>query len=226
MELPDPPKNSRMRGPLLVFLASVSLVGGALAFKSSQDNQPILPRASTTPSIQCAPLDNVLGSASADVRASTQAVPWTVFNQQFVWTDLGISPIDAVGIPTGRALRFKIARAGRYAHEIGVSMLNARPVKAGEIVQARVWLKSDDATSAAEKPVQVEVRFQDNEPGFRGFHLVSIPVTNQFKEYTLKAIAPRDYCVGELNIALHLATGQHNIDIGPGQIVVSAASAP
>ena len=229
MENPQRPDQQGLLAAVLLLIALASLIASAFEMTRSNDLErgnlgPFIPRTSS-----CEAHRDVLGSAGASVRASTETVPWKVFNQQSSLLPLSIRAISAENVPGGDALRFTIPRAGRESYDIGISMLNARPVKAGDVVQARIWLKSNDAPgslSTSGVPVLVDVRIQNNEPGFRRFFDARVSVTNVFQEYGFTAIAPKDYCSDELNVAVHLATGRHTIDVGPGSINVKGIIKP
>jgi hypothetical protein len=221
MLIEDPPKKPlRTLGLAMVFLGAATAIISAIIGLQATDTaaQPL-----QTSSAVCEPIPDVLGSADQSVRGSTDAVPWNVFNQQMSLLPLGMRAVDAPGVPGNRALQFDIRRAGRFAHDVGVSMLNTRPIAQGDLIEMRVWLKAQSSGNAS-GPVMVEVRFQNNEPGFRRFLNEQVELSNQFKEYVFTAPAPKNYCADEFNAAIHLATGKQKIDVGPGTIKVVGAS--
>jgi hypothetical protein len=231
MTSPQKHKTLQTIGPLLVGLLSATSIIAAFKGLETSKNANNAPSARTVQLPLCPAQADALGAASSDLRGYTDSVPWTVFNQQLSPLPLDITPVAAGGIPTGRAIRIAIPRAGLMAHEIGVSMLNTRPIKAGETLDVRIWMRSEDAPAlsatygdTALTPVKVGIRLQNNEPGFRRFVDTTIPITSTFREYRFTAEAPKDYCPGKLNVAVHMATGRHKIDIGVGSIKATIGS--
>jgi hypothetical protein len=189
--------------------------------------KPKAPYKDTTAEVAqiCRPDTGVLAKLPPSIRASTQVVPWGLFKQRFTDIFAKEETISAQSVPGGKALRLAIPKKGELPQNIGVSMLNDRPIKKGEVIEARVWLRSLNVRATNQTPVSVEIRFQNNDPGFARFFNRRFLVTNTFREYSFSAAAPKDYCVEQFNVALHLATGKHQIDIGPGQIVVTETAA-
>jgi hypothetical protein len=213
------------RVPLIIGAIACAWIGGAVALMVLW--KPTAPNGDTKPKVAeiCRPDTGILASQPPSIRASTQIMPWGFFTQRLRDVFVDTKTISGQPVPGGKALRLNIPGEGDLPQNIGLSMLNDRPIKQGETIEARVWLKSDDARSDNQEPVSVEIRIQNNEPGFARLFNRRFQVSDTYREYGFIAVAPKDYCVEQFNVALHLATGKHQIDIGPGQIVVEETAA-
>jgi hypothetical protein len=166
-------------------------------------------------STNCRQRVDSLGLTPAHIKATTNSRPWRLFDQRRAFFPLRSKSIANSTVPGGRALEIKIDRSEALAHMIGVSMLNQRPIARGNLIEARVWLRSTSSAQA-----RLVARLQNNEPGFRRLNETSWNLTSQFQEYVITTQAYQDYCPGTFNFALHLATGSHTFEIGPGLLIV------
>ncbi len=156
-----------------------------------------------------------LGLIPTHIKAATSSRPWRIFDQRSIFFAVSSKSVEAQGIPGGRALEVKIDRKEPYAYDIGVSMLNQRPIARGSVIEARVWLRTTSGPKT-----NIVARLQNNEPGFRRLRETPLTLTSQFREYVLTTQAYQDYCPGTFNFALHLATSAHLVEIGPGLLIV------
>ena len=172
-------------------------------------------RASAALPANCRQRVDSLGLTPGHIKAATSSRPWRLFDQRNTFFPIKSKTVAANAVPGGRALEIKIDRSEPLAHTIGVSMLNQRPIARGNLIEARVWLR---ATSSAQ--TRLVARLQNNEPGFRRLNEAPLILTSQFQEYVITTQAYQDYCPGTFNFALHLATGPHTFEIGPGLLIV------
>lgn len=211
------------RKSALTFRARVLSVLGACTFMSIAtdglaqpwNHQTILTTSKGNGQPTCRNKTDSLGLTPAHIKAATSSRPWRIFDQRSLFFAVRSKSVEARGIPGGRALEVKIDREEPNAYDIGVSMLNQRPIARGSVVEARVWLRTTSSTKTT-----IVARLQNNELGFRRLTETPLTLTSQFREYVLTTKAYKDYCPGTFNFALHLATNAHLVEIGPGLLIV------
>jgi hypothetical protein len=173
----------------------------------------------------CLPAARGIAKYPSAIRGSTKVGPWRGFDQRTLSNGAKLRPIDAPGIPGGRADTIMIERREALAHIIGVSMKNQRSITKGDNIVAEVWLRAKP-TSLAQDAVVIDARLQEDGNGFRGLRETSLALTSSFAKYEVRARAGKLFCPGDLNFALHLATGAQTIDIGPATIKVETPQSP
>jgi hypothetical protein len=211
------------RKSVLTFRARVLIVLGACtsmtiatdALAQPWNHQTVQTISNGNGQLICRNTIDRLGQTPAHIKAATSSRPWRIFDQRSIFFAVRSKSVEAQGIPGGRALEVKIDRKEPYAYDIGVSMLNQRPIVRGSVVEARVWLRTTSGPRTT-----IVARLQNNELGFRRLAETPLTLTSQFREYVLTTQAYKDYCPGTFNFALHLATGEQIVEIGPGLLIV------
>jgi hypothetical protein len=173
----------------------------------------------------CLPAARGIAKYPSAIRGSTKVGPWRAFDQRTLSNGAKLNPVDAPGIPSGRADTILIERREALAHIIGVSMKNQRSITKGDNIVAEVWLRAKP-NGLAQDAVVIDARLQEDGNGFRGLRETSLVLTSSFAKYEVRARAGKLFCPGDLNFALHLATGAQTIDIGPATIKVETPQSP
>jgi hypothetical protein len=173
----------------------------------------------------CLPAARGIAKYPSAIRGTSKVGPWRGFDQRTLSNSAKLRPIDAPGIPGGRADTIMIERREALAHIIGVSMKNQRSIAKGDNIVAEVWLRAKP-NSLAQDAVVIDARLQEDGNGFRGLRETSLALTSSFAKYEVRARAGKLFCPGDLNFALHLATGAQTIDIGPATIKVETPQSP
>jgi hypothetical protein len=167
----------------------------------------------------CLPAARGIAKYPSAIRGSTKVGPWRAFDQRILSDVAKLRPIDAPGIPGGRADTIMIERREDLAHVIGVSMKNQRSIPKGDTIVAEVWLRGKPER-VAQGTVVIDARLQEDRNGFRGLRETRLVLTSSFAKYEIRGRADQLFCPGNLNFALHLATGAQTIDIGPATIKI------
>jgi hypothetical protein len=167
----------------------------------------------------CLPAARGIAKYPSAIRGSTKVGPWRAFDQRILSNGAKLRPIDAPGIPGSRADTIMIERREDLAHVIGVSMKNQRSILKGDNIVAEVWLRAKPE-GVAQGAVVIDARLQEDGNGFRGLRETPLVLTSSFAKYEIRAHADKLFCPGNLNFALHLATGAQTIDIGPATIKI------
>jgi hypothetical protein len=217
-----------------VFVMAIAL-GGALALmygreypkqpdqpaqRADRDGSPALMPAIKPPCDRSrAGID---GASATGLRGATLVEPWQPFLQDIFGFSHKVRKIETVDVPAGQALEVSISKRGRQPYDFGLSMLNVAPIRDGDYLEARVWLRAKQPNAQGD-PISIVARLQDNEaPGYKRVSEQTLVLTNVFKEYVVPGRAVRAYCSGELNFALHLATAKQVLEVGPATIFVVA----
>jgi hypothetical protein len=200
---------------LIVLVACVSMSIATDVLAQPWNHQTVQATSNGNGQLTCRNTIDRLGQTPTHIKAATSSRPWRIFDQRSIFFAVRFKSVEAQGIPGGRALEVKIDRKEPYAYDIGVSMLNQRPIARGSVVEARVWLRTTSGPRTT-----IVARLQNNELGFRRLAETPLTLTSQFREYVLTTQAYKDYCPGTFNFALHLATGEQLVEIGPGLLIV------
>ncbi|MCD2323673.1 hypothetical protein LQ953_06540 [Sphingomonas sp. IC-56] len=113
----------------------------------------------------------------------------------------------------GQALRIVVPGGSDKPYSIGVISPITKPVKKGDNLVLAFWGRKvkGDAPTAKVANLQVSLAKEPYSTVFRG----EAEVGPEWKMFDVKGTADRDYAAGEIVATLHLATGNHTIDIGP-----------
>jgi hypothetical protein len=113
----------------------------------------------------------------------------------------------------GQALRIAVPGKSDQPYSIGVVSPITKPVKKGDQLVLAFWGRKvkGDAPTAKVANLQVSLAKEPYSTVFRG----EADVGPEWKMFDVKGTADRDYAAGEIVATLHLATGNHTIDIGP-----------
>jgi len=113
----------------------------------------------------------------------------------------------------GQALRIVVPGGSDKPYTIGLISQITKPVKKGDQLVLAFWGRKvkGDAPTAKVANVQVSLAKAPYSTVFRG----EAEVGPEWKLFDVKGAADRDYAAGEIVATLHLATGDHTIDIGP-----------
>ena len=119
------------------------------------------------------------------------------------------------GVQFGKALRVPVPGRGENAWSVAVAVPIVRPVQAGDNLILAFWARlergEDGATSAELPHNAVQLASAPYTALFTG----AVTIGPEWRMHEIRGRADRDYAAGELNVALHLATGRQTIDIGP-----------
>lgn len=218
VQKPKEPKSHKGSQGLMIAAGCCALVS-ALAFWSAS-LQPKSPSQLLTQSNACSAELPRIAKYPSSIRGTTKVAKWYFFDQRASLGAANLINIDAPDIPDGTAQSITIEAAERHAYDIGVSMKNQRKIESGETVTAEVWLRARPLAGQT-LPIKIEAKLQqEEENGFRFLNTTQFSLTNQFAKYALTVPLSQAYCLGDLNFALHLATGSQIIDIGPGTLKV------
>jgi hypothetical protein len=211
------PKESGSKRLFMISAACACISAGVFWAASLQAQSS--PRPETkAPATACGAPFPGLAKAPAAVRGRSKPSDWLLFDQRTEFAQSKLKIVEAPRVPGGLAGSVQIDRAGVNAYDIGVSMRNQREIKRGENLTYEVWLQAIPAPGRRD-PIVIEARIQEETRiGFTIFQDRQFTLTSDFQPYSLTFAAPKDFCPGKLNIALHLATGAHIVDIGPGMM--------
>lgn len=218
--------NADTGGKTLMAIALGCAIISGLSFytASRQPKQPIEKSQNNKTDGCVAPIPAIARYPSS-IRGTTKVNRWLVFDQTLSLNEPKLAPMDAPEIPGGTAGSLTIDGPRNRSYDIGVSMKNQRVVRAGETVTAEVWLRGK-ATTANAGPVSIQIRLQDQRNGFRVLKDAQLVLSPKFTKYELSMPTAAAFCPGDLNFALHLATGAQILDIGPGTLKVLMKDQP
>jgi hypothetical protein len=202
---------------LSLILAIISLTCFYIA---AQTNHPIVKVVPADQRDDCDAPDPSIAKFDAEIRGSTQAEPWVIFDQTKPLKFAKRTEKTTNFVPGGKVISMRIATAGQNPHDIGMSMLNQRKIEKETWVKAEVWLRAE-ALPGNKAPIIIEAKLQDNEDGFRTLVLQKLNLTTSYLPYLVTARTTRAYCPNDLNFAIHLATGAQIVDVGPATLTVS-----
>ena len=115
----------------------------------------------------------------------------------------------------GKALRVPVPGRGEHAYAVAVAVPIVRAVQAGDNLVLAFWARlergEDGATSAVLPYNAVQLASAPYTALFTG----PATIGPEWQMHEIRGRADRDYAAGELNVALHLATGRQTVDIGP-----------
>ncbi|UYY56978.1 hypothetical protein [Sphingomonas sp. S2-65] len=113
----------------------------------------------------------------------------------------------------GQALRIVVPGGSDKPYTIGLISQITKPVKKGDELVLAFWGRKakGEAATAKVANVQVSLAKEPYTTVFRG----EAEVGPEWKMFDVKGTADRDYAAGEIVATLHLATGDHTIDVGP-----------
>ncbi len=119
----------------------------------------------------------------------------------------------------GRALRVPVAGRSDQPWSTSVAVPINRAVSAGDTLVLAFWARlergEDGATSATLPYNAVQLAGAPYTPLFTG----PATIGPEWQLDEVRGRADRDYAAGQLNVALHLATGRQTVDIGPVKVL-------
>lgn len=156
---------------------------------------------------------------AANIVADSQADPWRVTNfiNPFIRVDQG--QVTSPEIPGGKALRIAVPEARNNLYDISVYSLSVRPVRAGDHLDATVWMRLAP-TPGNVRLARVRVLIQESRKPYPVVADSYVVIGPQWQRYTVQANIHKAYAPGELNLTAHLASAQQTVDVGQGQVVV------
>lgn len=115
----------------------------------------------------------------------------------------------------GRALRVPVPGRSDQPWSTSVAVPITRAVSAGDMLVLAFWARlerGDDGVTSATLPHNaVQLAGEPYTPVFTG----PATIGPEWRLHEVRGRADRDYAAGQLNVAMHLATGRQTVDIGP-----------
>jgi len=133
--------------------------------------------------------------------------------------------VDGTGAPSevrsdstvqgGKALRVHVPGKGVNEWDVSVAVPIVKPVKAGDKIVLAFWARLIEGENGATTTVLPYNAVQMAGPPYTPLFGGPVTIGADWKLQSVTGNASKDFKKGELNVALHLATGRQVVDIGP-----------
>ncbi|WKL58383.1 hypothetical protein Q1W73_05205 [Asticcacaulis sp. ZE23SCel15] len=158
-------------------------------------------------------------TAAPDVIASTQTVPWTFFHNVFDFPLVEREEIVVPVVPGHRALRVRVTKAGHDPWNVLVHTNTVKPIRRGDRIEGRVWLRLERAPQAqGANTGRATLRLQNARSPYAAMQELHLILTPQWQEFTVAGVAPHDFKAGEANLIVYLAGQAQTVDVGPATL--------
>ena len=112
----------------------------------------------------------------------------------------------------GKALRVRL-KGDKEFWRIGVTTPLLKPVRKGDLIVIAFWARASGTENGA--PGRIGRVQLEATPVIRTIFEQAFDVGPEWKMYTLKGVADRDYAPHALNAAMHLDAAKQVLDLGP-----------
>ncbi len=114
-----------------------------------------------------------------------------------------------------KALRIIIKKAdAAWKNSLFIPTTGA--IKAGDTIEVSTVMK----TVSAQDKGKIVLGLQLSGAPYTGLKYEGLDISKEWAEYTLRAVADRDYAAGELALSAQLASQDQTLDVGPTYIVI------
>lgn len=120
--------------------------------------------------------------------------------------------IEAADVPGGGALRVRVGRRGANPWDVQATAPTVGDISAGDVVLVAFYARAE---TPAEGGSRLPVRVQLAGAPYTALTEGTKSLSAEWRQYCLAGVAAQNFRGDLTNIALHLATGEQVIDLGP-----------
>ena len=118
------------------------------------------------------------------------------------------------GVPGDQFVRATVTAKGANAWDAGASSPIQKPIAAGDTILVAIWLRAPQLKDGETMPLPY-IGANGAAPPYDGLVNANVTIGKAWKLYYASGKAGKNFAGGTLNVAVHLASDKHVIDLGP-----------
>lgn len=134
------------------------------------------------------------------------------------WAIYGANQTNKVmtedSVQGGQFVRATVTAKGANAWDVGASSPIQKPIAAGDTIVVAIWLRAPLLKDGETMPLPF-IGANVAAPPYDGLVSANVTIGKAWKLYYASGKASKNFAGGTVNVAVHLASDKHVVDLGP-----------